>query len=428
MAALKPKAIRHERGPGQPHGVGGLRVGDSTPATPRRSSCSSAGPGGRRPGRLHHQLRPAVQGGRGRAGALGGKAACVQDRTGSNSVAMCASFDDDSSVRSSSPTMYAPRLATRIRRVRPSVEMGPPVASARLRGDAPRPRCLSQRAPVRVPVIRRYSQDMRRFCRVPVSAPAWLAGRRGRRAVIAHLPLVLADRRDQVVRGPVRPRSACGRAAPHPAAPSSPPNQAPCSCVDRVAEHGDPARRPRRHRGDVGPDQERLVRGRPRVQRAQVRMPGPDQPRVRRAVRPAVGAASCSSAAQTLQPGPPPPRASFSHRAGYSHGTASTRPLPEGGPGCGSPCRLSAARRISRVDSVPLRDGKPFLPGRGVAISCRRSAACSCSRPAPAGPRCSCPRRRASAPTTSAPSCSSSSFCHLSMADIQLHTILTVLV
>src|SRR4029077_17272634 len=30
------------------------------------------------------------------AGALGGKAACVQDGTGSNSVAMCAFFDNDS--------------------------------------------------------------------------------------------------------------------------------------------------------------------------------------------------------------------------------------------------------------------------------------------------------------------------------------------
>ncbi|HEX3312195.1 MAG TPA: hypothetical protein VHS32_38635, partial [Streptosporangiaceae bacterium] len=39
------------------------------------------------------------------AGALGGKAACVQDGTGSNSVAMCAWFDNDSFGEVVSPTM-----------------------------------------------------------------------------------------------------------------------------------------------------------------------------------------------------------------------------------------------------------------------------------------------------------------------------------
>jgi hypothetical protein len=57
------------------------------------------------------------------AGALGGKAACVQDGTGANSVAMCAWFDDDSFGEVVSPTMNATALANAIHTVRPSVEL-----------------------------------------------------------------------------------------------------------------------------------------------------------------------------------------------------------------------------------------------------------------------------------------------------------------
>jgi hypothetical protein len=56
------------------------------------------------------------------AGALGGKAACVQDGTGSNSVAMCAFFDNDSFGEVVSPTMNATALARAMQQVRPSVE------------------------------------------------------------------------------------------------------------------------------------------------------------------------------------------------------------------------------------------------------------------------------------------------------------------
>ena len=56
------------------------------------------------------------------AGALGGKAACVQDGTGSNSVAMCAWFDNDSFGEVVSPTMNATALARAMQQVRPSVE------------------------------------------------------------------------------------------------------------------------------------------------------------------------------------------------------------------------------------------------------------------------------------------------------------------
>jgi hypothetical protein len=56
------------------------------------------------------------------AGALGGKAACVQDGTGSNSVAMCAWFDNDSFGEVVSPTMNAKALASAMQQVRPSVE------------------------------------------------------------------------------------------------------------------------------------------------------------------------------------------------------------------------------------------------------------------------------------------------------------------
>jgi len=56
------------------------------------------------------------------AGALGGKAACVQDGTGSNSVAMCAFFDNDSFGEVVSPTMNATALASAMQQIRPSVE------------------------------------------------------------------------------------------------------------------------------------------------------------------------------------------------------------------------------------------------------------------------------------------------------------------
>jgi hypothetical protein len=56
------------------------------------------------------------------AGALGGKAACVQDGTGSNSVAMCAWFDNDSFGEVVSPTMNATALAGVMQKIRPSVE------------------------------------------------------------------------------------------------------------------------------------------------------------------------------------------------------------------------------------------------------------------------------------------------------------------
>jgi hypothetical protein len=57
------------------------------------------------------------------AGALGGEAACVQDGTGTNSVAMCAWFDNDSFGEVVSPTMNAGALASTMRTVRPSVEL-----------------------------------------------------------------------------------------------------------------------------------------------------------------------------------------------------------------------------------------------------------------------------------------------------------------
>ena len=57
------------------------------------------------------------------AGALGGKAACVQDGTGANSVAMCAWFDNDSFGEVVSPTMSAIALGDAMHTVRPSVEL-----------------------------------------------------------------------------------------------------------------------------------------------------------------------------------------------------------------------------------------------------------------------------------------------------------------
>ena len=56
------------------------------------------------------------------AGGLGGKAACVQDGTGTNAVSMCAWFDNDSFGEIVSPTMNATALASAMQTVRPSVE------------------------------------------------------------------------------------------------------------------------------------------------------------------------------------------------------------------------------------------------------------------------------------------------------------------
>jgi hypothetical protein len=56
------------------------------------------------------------------AGGQDGKAACVQDGTGVNSVAMCAWFDNDSFGEVVSPTMNASALASAMRTVRPAVE------------------------------------------------------------------------------------------------------------------------------------------------------------------------------------------------------------------------------------------------------------------------------------------------------------------
>jgi len=56
------------------------------------------------------------------AGALGGKAACVQAGTGTNRVSMCAWFDNDSFGEVVSPTMSATALANEMHTVRPSVE------------------------------------------------------------------------------------------------------------------------------------------------------------------------------------------------------------------------------------------------------------------------------------------------------------------
>jgi hypothetical protein len=57
------------------------------------------------------------------AGGQDGKAACVQDGTGANSVAMCAWFDNDSFGEVVSPTMSASALASAMRTVRPAVEV-----------------------------------------------------------------------------------------------------------------------------------------------------------------------------------------------------------------------------------------------------------------------------------------------------------------
>jgi hypothetical protein len=56
------------------------------------------------------------------AGALGGKAACVQDGTGAKVVSLCAWFDNDSFGEIVSPTMSASALARDMQTVRPAVE------------------------------------------------------------------------------------------------------------------------------------------------------------------------------------------------------------------------------------------------------------------------------------------------------------------
>jgi hypothetical protein len=60
------------------------------------------------------------------AGSLGGEAACVQEGTSANAVAMCAWFDNDSFGEIVSPTMNATALAQAMRTVRPSVEQVSP--------------------------------------------------------------------------------------------------------------------------------------------------------------------------------------------------------------------------------------------------------------------------------------------------------------
>jgi hypothetical protein len=57
------------------------------------------------------------------AGAGGGRAACVQDGTGADAVAMCAWFDNDSFGEVVSPTMNATALAKEMQAIRPSVEV-----------------------------------------------------------------------------------------------------------------------------------------------------------------------------------------------------------------------------------------------------------------------------------------------------------------
>jgi hypothetical protein len=56
------------------------------------------------------------------AGALGGQASCVEEGTGTSSVAMCAWFDNDSFGEISSPTMNTQALSAEMRAMRPSVE------------------------------------------------------------------------------------------------------------------------------------------------------------------------------------------------------------------------------------------------------------------------------------------------------------------
>jgi hypothetical protein len=56
------------------------------------------------------------------AGALGGKAACVEEGGTANSVSMCAWFDNDSFGEIVSPTMNASALAQQMLTVRPAVE------------------------------------------------------------------------------------------------------------------------------------------------------------------------------------------------------------------------------------------------------------------------------------------------------------------
>ncbi len=57
------------------------------------------------------------------AGSLGGKAACVEEGGSSDSVSMCAWFDNDSFGEIVSPTMNATALANEMLTVRPAVEL-----------------------------------------------------------------------------------------------------------------------------------------------------------------------------------------------------------------------------------------------------------------------------------------------------------------
>jgi len=56
------------------------------------------------------------------AGPLGGKAACVEEGSGSDSVSMCAWFDNDSFGEIVSPTMNSAVLAQQMLTVRSAVE------------------------------------------------------------------------------------------------------------------------------------------------------------------------------------------------------------------------------------------------------------------------------------------------------------------
>ena len=97
----------------------------------------------------------------------------------------------------------------------------------------------------------------------------------GRVAVLTHLLLVVPDGGEQVAaalgqraaqQGGVLQRRVGSRTSGR------------AHRVDGIAEYGDPARRPRRHRPrGTDPDQERIVDGGRREQRPQVRVPGPGQ-------------------------------------------------------------------------------------------------------------------------------------------------------
>ena len=174
--------------------------------------------------------------------------------------------------------------------------------------------------------------------------------------------------------GPVRPRGRSGQRAAEQRGVLQcrvgPRTTGRAHRVDGVAEHGDPAGRPRRHgpRG-ADPDQERLVDGGLRVQRAQVRVPGPDQRRRQRVqvgrrhrgqllVRdPELPAVSRHGPHQVVLGGREPRRGLF-------------RPLPEADqPGRHADTDLGTADH--RGEAVPERGRQPVQDGgpeRGLAV------------------------------------------------------------